>query len=46
VAEPSAADRAITRELRAALSLVHVRVLDHFVVGSGEPTSMAARGLI
>jgi len=46
VAEPSAADRAITRELRDALALVHVRVLDHFVVGSGEPTSMAARGLI
>ncbi|MGN6313456.1 MAG: RadC family protein [Rhodanobacteraceae bacterium] len=46
VAEPSAADRAITRELRDALALVHVRVLDHFVIGAGEPTSMAARGLI
>jgi len=46
VAEPSAADRAITHELRDALALVGVRVLDHLVVGSGEPVSMAARGLL
>jgi DNA repair protein RadC len=46
VAEPSAADRAITRELIDALKLVGVRVLDHLVIGSGEPTSMAARGLM
>jgi DNA repair protein RadC len=46
VAEPSAADRSITRQLRDALQLVGVRVLDHLVVGAGEPTSMAARGLI
>lgn len=46
VAEPSAADRAITRELREALGLVGIRVLDHLVVGAGQPTSMAARGLI
>jgi DNA repair protein RadC len=46
VAEPSAADRAITHELRNALQLVGVRVLDHLVIGSGEPVSMAARGLI
>ncbi|MEW9625868.1 RadC family protein [Rhodanobacter geophilus] len=46
VAEPSAADRAITRELREALQLVGVRVLDHLVIGQGEPVSMAARGLI
>jgi len=46
VAEPSPADRAITRELREALQLVGVRVLDHLVIGSGEPVSMAARGLI
>lgn len=46
VAEPSAADRNITQQLRDALQLVGVRVLDHLVVGSGEPTSMAARGLI
>lgn len=46
VAEPSAADRTITRELREALLLIDVRVLDHLVIGSGEPVSMAARGLI
>ena len=46
VAEPSAADRAITRELRDALQLVGIRVLDHLVIGSGTPVSMAARGLI
>ncbi|MFA6231384.1 MAG: DNA repair protein RadC [Rhodanobacter sp.] len=46
VAEPSAADRAITEELRRALQLVGVRVLDHLVIGSGEPVSMAARGLL
>lgn len=46
VAEPSAADRNITRQLRDALQLVSVRLLDHIVVGAGEPTSMAARGLI
>lgn len=46
VAEPSAADRAITRELRDALQLVGVRTLDHVVIGAGEPVSMAARGLM
>jgi len=46
VAEPSAADRAITRDLGRALQLVGVRVLDHLVIGSGEPVSMAARGLL
>ncbi|MEO8747948.1 MAG: DNA repair protein RadC [Rhodanobacter sp.] len=46
VAEPSAADRAITHELRDALQLIGVRVLDHLVIGAGEPVSMAARGLM
>lgn len=46
VAEPSQADRSITLELRDALRLIGVRVLDHLVVGSGVPVSMAARGLI
>lgn len=45
VAEPSAADRAITNELRDALRLVGVRILDHIVVGD-ECVSMASRGLI
>jgi DNA repair protein RadC len=45
VAEPSAADRAITNELRDALRLVGVRILDHIVVGA-ECVSMAGRGLM
>lgn len=46
VTEPSDADRLITRRLRDALELVDVRLLDHFVVGTGGVTSLAARGLI
>jgi DNA repair protein RadC len=45
IAEPSAADRAITNEIREALRLVGVRVLDHIVVGA-DCVSMASRGLI
>ncbi len=45
VAEPSAADRMLTHELREALRLIGVRVLDHIVVGS-ECVSMASRGLL
>lgn len=46
VAEPSEADRLITERLRAALALLDIRLLDHFIVGDGAPVSMAARGLI
>jgi len=46
VAEPSQADRSITRRLQSALELVDVRVLDHFIVGDGEVVSMAERGLM
>lgn len=46
VAEPSAADRNITQRLRESLALVDVRLLDHFVIGHGEPTSFAQRGWI
>jgi len=46
VAEPSLADQAITRRLKDALSLLDIRLLDHFVVGDGRPVSMAARGLL
>lgn len=45
VAEPSAADRAITNELRDVLSLVGVRILDHIVVGA-ECVSMSGQGLL
>ncbi len=46
VAEPSAADVALTQQLRSALALVDVRVLDHLVVAPGLCTSMAQRGLL
>ena len=46
VAEPSQADLRITQRLKEALDLVEVRVLDHFIIGDGEGTSMAERGLI
>ena len=44
VAEPSEADRAITRRLTEALALVDVRVLDHLVIGDGHWASLAERG--
>lgn len=46
VAEPSRADGLLTQRLKEALALVDVRVLDHFVIGDGEPVSLAERGLI
>ncbi|MFA0415210.1 DNA repair protein RadC [Vibrio renipiscarius] len=46
VAEPSRADRHITRRLSDALALVEVKVLDHFVVGDGEVVSFVERGWI
>ncbi|MCU7810471.1 MAG: hypothetical protein KZQ77_04445, partial [Candidatus Thiodiazotropha sp. (ex Notomyrtea botanica)] len=46
VAEPSQADRQITAHLKQALALVDIRVLDHIVIGEGEPVSLAERGMI
>ncbi|HEX7815034.1 RadC family protein [Dyella sp.] len=46
VAEPSAADWSITRQLRDALKLVDIKVLDHLVIGASDPTSMAERGML
>ena len=44
--EPSSADIAITKRIREALTLLDVRLIDHFIVGSGTPLSFAERGLI
>ncbi len=47
LAEPSAADEALTRALKEALALVDVRVLDHFIVaGTAPPLSLAERGRV
>ena len=44
VTEPSQADRTLTKRLSDALDLIEVRVLDHFIVGDGEPLSMVEHG--
>ena len=41
---PSEADRALTQRLTEALDLIEVRVLDHFIVGEGQPLSMVEHG--
>jgi DNA repair protein RadC len=46
VAEPSQADRHLTDQLKSALSLVDVRVLDHFVVAGSSGFSFAERGYL
>lgn len=46
VAEPSSADRHITTQIRDALALVDIRVLDHFVVTAVDSVSFAERGWI
>jgi len=46
VSEPSQADISITKHLKTALSMVDVRLLDHFVIGDGESVSLAERGLL
>jgi len=46
VTEPSAADHALTDRLKAALALVDIRVVDHFVIGKGTPYSFAESGLL
>ena len=45
-ANPSQADRRITRRLTDALALVDIRVLDHFVVSFEGVVSFAERGWI
>ncbi|MEF9963860.1 MAG: DNA repair protein RadC [Comamonas sp.] len=42
--QPSQADKQLTHSLKAALSLVDVRVLDHIIVGPGAALSMAEEG--
>lgn len=46
VAEPSQADINITNQIQQALSLIDIRVLDHFIVGHANSVSFAQRGLI
>jgi DNA repair protein RadC len=46
LAEPSRADEYLTQQLRAALRLVDVRVIDHIVVAGENAVSFAQRGLV
>ena len=46
IAEPSSADRQITKTLTEALALIDVRILDHIVVGDGECVAFSERGWI
>lgn len=45
-ARPSRADEALTQTLKAALSLVDVRVLDHLIVAGADVVSFAEMGLL
>lgn len=46
VAQPSRADELLTRNLKEALALVEVKVLDHFIVAGNQAISFAERGLL
>ena len=46
VAEPSQTDKTLTQSLKKALALVEIKVLDHFIIGSGTTMSFAENGLI
>ncbi len=46
VAQPSQADELLTRQLKDALALVEIKVLDHFIVAGTATLSFAERGLL
>lgn len=46
ITEPSQADKQITDKLKQALTLFDIRVLDHFIIGDGDPYSFAEHGLL
>ena len=41
--QPSIADKEVTEQLKAALGLIDIEVLDHIIVGQGQAYSMASR---
>lgn len=46
IAKQSSADELLTGQLKQALALVDVRVLDHFIVAGNQTLSFAERGLL
>lgn len=43
---PSPADHLLTANLKAALKLIDVRIVDHFIIGGADALSFAERGLL
>ena len=46
VAQPSQADEMLTANLKEALALIEVKVLDHFIIAGNQAISFAERGLL
>ena len=46
IAQQSQADELITKQLKQALVLIDVRVLDHFIVAGNNTLSFLERGLL
>jgi DNA repair protein RadC len=46
VAQPSQSDELLTANLKDALALIEVRVLDHFIIAGNQAISFAERGLL
>lgn len=46
IAEPSSADRMLTKKVKDAAELMEIRVLDHFIIGKGDYCSFAEQGWI
>ncbi|MGC3933568.1 JAB domain-containing protein [Pseudomonas atacamensis] len=46
IVNPSVADQRLTKRLKDLLIKIDVRLIDHFIIGEGEPYSFAEAGLI
>lgn len=46
ITDPSQSDVQITMQIKQALDLIDIRLLDHFIVGDGQPFSFAEKGLL
>lgn len=44
--EPSQSDKQMTEKLKQSLKLFDIRVLDHFIIGDGQPYSFAEHGCL
>ena len=46
ISQPSQSDLRLTQQLKKALGLIDVRVLDHIIIGNGEHFSFSKKGLL